>query len=54
MSDLEPNTEQRECGTITNEIPDQNVYEGLDRQGNAPPGDMYQLFTETNNLHGER
>jgi hypothetical protein len=48
MSDLEPNTEQRVCDTYIYEIPDQNVFEGLDRQGNAPPDDMYQHFyTET-------
>ncbi|XP_060582462.1 uncharacterized protein LOC132738861 isoform X2 [Ruditapes philippinarum] len=49
MSDLEPNTEQNECVTNTYEIPDQNVYEGLNRQDNAPSGEMYQhLYTETN------
>jgi hypothetical protein len=55
MSGLVPNTEQRECDTNTYEIPDQNVYEGLDRQGNDLPADTYQhLYTETNNSHGKR
>jgi hypothetical protein len=55
MSDLDPNTEQSECDTNAYEIPDQNVYEGLDRQDNAPSGEMYQhLYTETKNEDCER
>ncbi|XP_060562296.1 uncharacterized protein LOC132721930 [Ruditapes philippinarum] len=54
VSVLEPNTEQTEYDTNTYEIPDQNVYEGLDRQDNALSGETYQhLYTETQNLDCE-
>jgi hypothetical protein len=54
VSDLDPNTEQTEYDTNTYEIPDQNVYEGLDRQDNTQSDETYQhLYTETQNLDCE-